>query len=205
MTRNAAARPAWSERFSYLLAVPCSPRPLKLTKNKQSVLKKQHSMQLHGFLKEDSPEWKRQKIHRVSNCLFCWLYPCGIWQIKRGNYCNSRSERRNLDSEIREKLSYVGRRQVLHRRGVNSKESLRRVKDKKSETLNSVLLLEEVKTRVRRPVPIKCERGARKTFSSRIACDPYVECVPRGRNFVNRQCPRSISLWWTVILWGRKV
>lgn len=70
---------------------------------------------------------------------------------------------------------------------MNSNESLRRVKDKKSETLNSVLLLEEVKTRVRRPVPIKCERGARKTFSSRIACDPYVECVPRGRNFVNRQ------------------
>ena len=77
---------------------------------------------------------------------------------------------------------------------MNSNESLRRVKDKKSETLNSVLLLEEVKTRVRRPVPIKCERGARETFSSRIACDPYVECVPRGRNFVNRQCPRPISL-----------
>lgn len=52
---------------------------------------------------------------------------------------------------------------------MNSNESLRRVKDKKSETLNSVLLLEEVKTRVRRPVPIKCERGARKTFSSRGA------------------------------------
>ena len=82
-----------------------------------------------------------------------------------------RSERRNLDSEIRERLSYVGRRQVLHRRGVKSNESLRRVKDKKSETLNSVLLLYEVKTRVRRPVPINCERGARKTFSSRIACD----------------------------------
>lgn len=67
---------------------------------------------------------------------------------------------------------------------MNSNESLRRVKDKKSETLNSLLLLEEGKTRVRRPVPIKCERGARKTFSSRIACDPYVdvECVPRGRN-----------------------
>ena len=77
---------------------------------------------------------------------------------------------------------------------MNSKESLRRVKDKKSETLNSVLLLEEVNSRLRRPVPIKCERGARKTFSSRIACDLYVECVPRGRNSANRQCPGTISL-----------
>lgn len=47
---------------------------------------------------------------------------------------------------------------------MNSNESLRRVKDKKSETLNSVLLLEEVKTRVRRPVPISVSVARARPF-----------------------------------------